>query len=223
MHRYFHFPPRARDLRPHAAGIHKGKLALPLIMAGAWLFSIAQIQAQMKIGTVDVNRVIKEYSKTKEAEKKVNEAKDAAKKEYDERVEAYKKALEQINKINTQLDAPALSAEAKTSKTRERDDKIANIKNMEREVNEFRQTREDQLQQQMLRMREGILKDITDAVLERVKANGMELVFDKSGASLNRFSPVLFSPDSADFTAEVISALAKKERAGSTAPTPAQP
>jgi outer membrane protein len=100
----------------------------------------------LKVGTVDMNRAFKEYTKTKDSEKKINEAKDAAKKEYDDRAENYKKALEEINKLSQQLEAPALSADAKTQKAKERDEKIASLKNMEREINEFRQTRERQLQ-----------------------------------------------------------------------------
>jgi Skp family chaperone for outer membrane proteins len=88
---------------------------------------------------------------------------------------------------------------------------------MEREINDFRQTREQQLQQQMLRLREGIVKEIVDVVVERGKAKNLDLIFDKSGASLNRFSPILFSLDSMDFTAEVIAELNKNEHA--TTPT----
>src|SRR5439155_24319153 len=138
-------------------------------------------QGTLKIGTVDMQRAFKEYTKTKDAETKINDAKNAAKKEYDDRAEAYKKALDEINNLNKQLDAAALSAEAKTQKAKERDDKIANIKNMEREINDFRQTRERQLQEQAMRMREGIVKEITDKEMEKVKANNMDLVFDKSG------------------------------------------
>jgi len=165
--------------------------------------------AQGKVGTVDMNRAFKEYSKTKDAEKKINEAKDAAKKEYDDRADAYKKALDDINKLNQQLDAPALSADAKTQKAKERDEKIGNIKNMEREINEFRQSRERQLQEQAMRMREGIVKEITDIVLERVKTNSLDLVFDKSGMSLNGVPILLYSRDAVDFTTDVISALNK--------------
>jgi outer membrane protein len=183
------------------------------------LVSVVETQAQTKIGTVDMDRVLKEYHKSKEAEAKLNEATKAAKKEFDDRVEAYKKALDEINKLSAQLDAPALSADAKAAKAKERDEKIANIKNMEREINDFRQTREQQLQQQMLRLREGIVKEITDVVMERGKSKNLDLVFDKSGASLNRFSPILFSPDSMDFTADVIAELNKKEHTA----TPAKP
>src|SRR5436309_14277090 len=98
-------------------------------------------EGTLKIVTVDMQRAFKEYGKTKDAETKINDAKNSAKKEYDDRAEAYKKALDEINNLNKQLDAPALSAEAKSQKAKERDDKIANIKNMEREINDFRQTR----------------------------------------------------------------------------------
>src|SRR5216684_3620294 len=152
-------------------------------------------QGTLKIGTVDMNRAFKEYNKTKDAEAKINEAKNAAKKEYDDRADAYKKALDDINNLNKQLDAPALSADAKTQKAKERDDKISNIKNMEREINEFRQTRERQLQEQAMRMREGIVKEITDIVMEKVKANNMDLVFDKSGMSLNGVPVLMYAPE----------------------------
>ena len=172
-------------------------------------------QGTMKVGTVDMGRAFKEYSKTKDAEARINEAKNAAKKELDERMETYKKSLDEINKLNQQLEAPALSADAKTQKAKERDDKIANIKNMEHEITEFRQTRERQLQEQGLRMREGIVKDITDVVMEKVKAGSMDLVFDKSGFSMNGVPIVLYSRDNADFTNDIISVLNKPGRASS--------
>src|ERR1700732_2547691 len=86
--------------------------------------------AEVKIGTVDMNRAFKEYNKTKDAEAKINDAKNAAKKEYDDRADSYKKALDKVNNLNKQLESTALSADAKSKATKERDDEIANIKNM---------------------------------------------------------------------------------------------
>ena len=199
------------------------KSFLRAIVLALCIVTAVETEAQAKIGTVDMERVLKEYSKTKEAEAKLNDAKNAAKKEYDERAEAYKKALEEVNKINGQLDSPVLTADAKATKAKERDDKITNIKNMEREITEFRQTREQQLQQQMLRIREGLLKEITDVVMEQVKSRNMELVFDKSGLSLNRISPILFSLDNMDFSADVIAELNKRARVTSATASQKQP
>src|SRR6201993_2866195 len=161
-------------------------------------------QGTLKIGTVDMQRAFKDYNKTKDAETKINDAKNAAKKEYDDRADAYKKALDDINNLNKQLDSTALSADAKTKMAKDRDDKIANIKNMEREINEFRQTRERQLQEQALRMREGIVKEITDVVNDKVKANNFDFVFDKSGMSLNGVPIVMYAKDNVDFTTDII-------------------
>jgi len=180
-------------------------------------FPIAALaQGTMKIGTVDMQRAFKEYNKTKEAEVKINDAKNAAKKEYDDRAESYKKALDDINNLNKQLESPALSADKKTQTAKERDDKIANIKNMEREISDFRQTRERQLQEQLMRVREGIVKEITDVVMEKVKANHFDLVFDKSGMSINGVPILLYAPDNVDFTNDIIAVLNKPGRAASS-------
>src|SRR5213080_2259541 len=189
------------------------KKLLSLCVASALLLPAAVFAQSLKIGTVDMQRAFKEYNKTKDAEAKINDAKNAARKEYDDRAEDYKKALDEINNLNKQLESPALSADKKTQTAKDRDDKIAKIKNMEREISDFRQTRERQLQEQLMRMREGIVKEITDVVMEKVKANNLDLVFDKSGMSINGVPVVMYSHDNVDFTNDVITVLNKPGRA----------
>ena len=187
------------------------------MLALTLVFPIAALaQGTMKIGTVDMQRAFKEYNKTKEAEVKINDAKNAAKKEYDDRAESYKKALDEINNLNKQLGSAALSADKKGQTAKERDDKIANIKNMEREISDFRQTRERQLQEQLMRVREGIVKEITDVVMEKVKANRFDLVFDRSGMSINGVPFMLYAPENVDFTNDIIAVLNKPGRAASS-------
>ena len=197
------------------------KKSLSILSALMLAFPVAVFaQGTLKIGTVDMQRAFKEYTKTKEAEAKINDAKNAARKEYDDRAEDYKKALDEINNLNKQLESPALSADRKTQTAKDRDDKIAKIKNMEREISDFRQTRERQLQEQLMRMREGIVKEITDVVMEKVKANNFDLVFDKSGMSINGVPVLMYSHDNVDFTNDVIAVLNKPGRAtASTAKT----
>ena len=193
------------------------KKSLSTILALTLALPIAALaQGTTKIGTVDMQRAFKEYNKTKEAEVKINDAKNAAKKEYDDRAESYKKALDEINNLNKQLESPALSADKKTQTAKERDDKIANIKNMEREISDFRHTRERQLQEQLMRVREGIVKEITDVVMEKVKTNNMDLVFDKSGMSINGVPFLLYSHDNIDFTNDIVAVLNKPGRAASS-------
>jgi hypothetical protein len=68
-------------------------------------------------------------------------------------------------------------------------------------------------------MREGIVKEIKDVVMDKVKQNNLDLVFDKSGNSLNGVEVLLFSRDSIDFTNDVIAVLNKPGRASSLTTT----
>ncbi len=201
------------------------KKSLSILFALTLTLPVAAFaQGMLKIGTVDMQRAFKDYNKTKEAEAKINDAKNSAKKEYDDRAEAYKKSLDEINNLNKQLESSALSADKKTQIAKDRDDKIANIKNMEREISDFRQTREQQLQQQLMRVREGIVKEITDVVMEKVKANNLDLVFDRSGMSINGVPFLMYSHDNIDFTNDVIAVLNRPGRAtASTTKTSGSP
>ena len=76
------------------------KKYLSVLLVSAICLPAAAYAQGTKIATVDMNRAFKEYNKTKDAEVKINEAKNAAKKEYDDRADSYKKALDEINKIN---------------------------------------------------------------------------------------------------------------------------
>ena len=155
---------------------------------------------------VDMNRIFIEYRRTKEAETKINEAKNAAKKEYDARADAYKRALDEINVLNRQLEAPALNANVKTQKAKERDDKIANVKKMEQEINDFRREREKQLQDQASRLRSEIVGEIT-AKINELDRSGNDFILDRSGQSLNGVPVLIFVPANADMSERVISAL----------------
>ena len=212
---------QSNAIRPTVSSVSmkKSLLILSALTLAAPIGAFAQ--GTGKIGTVDMQRAFKDYNKTKDAEAKINEAKNAAKKEYDDRAEAYKKALDEINNLNKQLESPALSADKKTGMAKERDDKIANIKSMEREISDFRQTRERQLQEQLMRMREGIVKEITDVVMEKVKAKSLDFVLDKSGASINGVPVVLYAPENVDFTNEIIETLNKPGRPTASTKKPA--
>jgi outer membrane protein len=173
--------------------------------------------AQVKIGTVDMNKIFSAYYKTKDAEARINEARNSAKQELDERMDTYKKNLDQINKLNDDLANPALSKEMKDSKSKERDDLIQETKNLEREITEFRETREKQLQEQAVRMRNGIVDEITKLVLERVKSENYDLVMDRSGLSLNGVPILIFAKDSLDFSDDIVVELNKNKPSDSDA------
>src|SRR6266480_961746 len=98
----------------------KRTLSIPFALMLAFPLA-ASAQGTLRFVTCDMQRSFKEYNKTKEAEAKINDAKTSARKEYDDRAQDYKKALDEINNLNKQLESPALSAEKKTQTAKDRD------------------------------------------------------------------------------------------------------
>lgn len=172
----------------------------------------------VRIGSVDMNRVFKYYNKTKTAEAKINASKDEAKKEYDRRADAYKALLAKINDLDTQLgSSSAGSTQARL--TKDRDNKMTQIKKMESEINAFRAEREKALQADALKMREGIVAEMTQALAKRLSGEQSAVIFDSSGNSLNGRPLVEWSSGIPDLSDDLIATLNKAGGSASGATT----
>jgi len=195
------------------------KKHLILTLVAAVLSSAAASAQNIKVGTVDMKKVFESYYKTKEAEAKINESRNSAKKDLEDRMDGAKKVLDEIKKIDEELQKPELSKESKEQKAKLRSEKATDLQGMDKEIREFQQQREKQLQEQSVRMRAGIVDDINKVVSDRVKAESYDIVLDKSGPSLNGVPIVLFSRESYEFTDAVVSAL-NKNKGKESAPEP---
>ncbi len=185
--------------------------ALLAISAGAIVAPAAQ--AELKVGTIDMKSVFDSYYKTKDAEAKINESRNQAKKELDERLEAFNKAQEMARKINDEAGKSELSEKAKAEKTKALNEKLQELGVMQREVQEFQQTRERQLSEQSVRSRNSLVEEINKVVTDVVKSAGYDIVFDKSGQSMNAVPVIVHSKEAFDFTSDVVSKLnADKEK-----------
>ena len=161
--------------------------------------------------------------KTKDAEKKVNEDKSKAKKELDERSAKYKDLITQFTNANNIL-KDKLVNEALKEETQKKAQNIASeAKALEREIEEYKRRRETQLQEQVMRMRKGLLEDIRQRVEEKAKRDNYDLVFDKSGVSPSGVPFLLHSKDAKDFSTEVLAELNKNAPKDSAAEAPAAP
>lgn len=180
------------------------------IFAALAIISTPAVHAQdWKVGIVDMNRVFSEYYKTKDAEKSVNDDKAKAKKELDERAARYRdlmqKWTDQQKIVNDRL-----IAEDQRQQAQKKASAIAQeIKSLERDMDEFRRRRESQLQEQVTRMRKGLLEDIRTRVEEKARRDNYDIIFDKSGKSPIGVNFLLYSKDGVDFTDSVLKELNK--------------
>ncbi len=184
-------------------------LIVSSLIATAALCVASPAHAQLKVGIVDMTTVFSSYYKTKDAETKINAQRADAKKDLDTRLDVLKKSMEEINKLNQDIEKQELSKEGKEKAAKQRDEKIAEARNLDREISEYRQTKEKGLQEQYLRMRKDLVDDIMVTVNDKVKAAGYDLVLDKSGLSLAQIPTVLFSRPDMDFSNDIVTALNK--------------
>jgi Skp family chaperone for outer membrane proteins len=118
----------------------------------------------LAVVVVDVKRVFESYSKTREAQERIDQARGTLAKEFEQRLAVATAATETIRKLEEQLADPALSEADRKARTQERSAKALELETMERENAEFRQIREKQMQEQYVRMRDGIADDINVAI-----------------------------------------------------------
>jgi len=167
----------------------------------------ATARAQNKIGMVDMNLVFAEYHKTKDAKARYEEAQKAAEKDLSDRVETFKKGMDEITRISAEMEKSGLGKDARDAKMKEREAKVAAARELDREISDFRTARQKALEDQFLKLRREIVEDILKAVNDTVKEKGYDLVLDKSGLSSGAVPIVLYSSKDFDFSKDVLAAL----------------
>jgi len=163
----------------------------------------------MKIGIVDMNRVFAEYYKTKDADKVVNEQKEAAKKELETINNDYKKLLDSYQKLATEIKDPAIGEELRKTKQKEAQEVASKARALEREKKELSDRRQRMLLTEVDRKRKALIEEIQDAVGDMAKKKNYDIVFDKSGLGTRGIPFLLHSKDAVDFSKELIGVLNK--------------
>ena len=189
---------------------HRLSLAVVVCCALSLLGAIGTAHAEMKIGTVDMNRIFSEYSKTKETQTKYSASEQAIQKELDTRASVLKQQMDEINKLTGEIEKGNLSKDALEAKKKECEDKIGKARTLDREIVEFRTAKQKKLQDEFLVMRQGIIDDIMKVVNDQTKVRGFDMVLDKSGLSAGAVPVVLFARPDLDVSNEVLTVLNKK-------------
>jgi outer membrane protein len=186
------------------------------LLCAAFVFTAAAATAQqnpgLKIALVDLQKCFNEYYKTEEAKERINTQAAGYQKEFNERMEDYKKLVDQINALREGEKDPSLSEAARKERQDRLREKIQEAQTREREINDFRQTSSRLLQDQQMRTRKTIVDEINKKIEEFSKGK-YNMVLDKSGQTLNGTPALVFTEAVPDITDEIIKALNKDKPA----------
>jgi len=184
-------------------------LAIVIIVAAAGGSAVRAQVSGGRIVTVDLNRVFNEYYKTKASSDKLKEQAETYNKEQDALLAQFRKLSDELAKLQEEQEKPEYTEEVKAQKRKQVREKLDEIKAKETEIQNYRRSHTELLQQATQRMRAGIIKEIQEVIAKEARDLGYLYVFDKSGNTLNGIPAIVYSQDSLDITEEILKVLNK--------------
>jgi outer membrane protein len=163
----------------------------------------------LRIATVDMQELFKQYHRTNEAQKQINVERARIQKDNNERLARIRDLEENLGKHRKDLEDPAVSESKKQSLFKEWQAQQQEGTALDRERREFLQRRNQALNEKMVQRMKGILEEIRKLVEEQAKVDNYDYVFDKSGLSTSQVPILLYAKDATDITASLLKDLNK--------------
>ena len=178
-----------------------------LLIVAFFAGSVATVQAQPKIGTVDLKKVFDGYFKTKQADTTLKERAGDFEKtrkgmldDYQSLNERYKKELESAND-----QAVAVDEREKRKKTAE--NTLIEIKKVEQDITSFDRQARTTLGEHQRRMRDNVLREIREVVTAKAKAGNFTLIVDTDAQSVNSTPIVLYTNGENELSDDILKQL----------------
>ncbi|MDP4624549.1 MAG: OmpH family outer membrane protein [Akkermansiaceae bacterium] len=170
--------------------------------------AIAQ-DAKLKIATVDMQELFKQYYRTAEAQKQINVERARIQKDNNERLARIRELETNLGNLKKQIEDPAINDSKKQELFKDWQMQQQEGIALDRERREFLQRRNQALNEKMVQRMKGILEEIRKLVEEQAKTDDYDYVFDKSGLSTSQVPILLYTKDATDVTAGLLKDLNK--------------
>jgi len=184
-------------------------------------FATAQ-ESKLKIATVDMQELFKQYYKTNEAQKEINVERARIQKDNNERLARIRELEGNLTNLRKQLEDPTINDAKKQALFKDWQMQQQEGIALDRERREFLQRRNQALNERMVQRMKGILEEIRKLVEEQAKKDNYDYVFDKSGLSTSQVPFLLYTKDATDITAGLLKDL-NKDAPAESLPTPGDP
>ncbi|NCA82127.1 MAG: OmpH family outer membrane protein [Opitutae bacterium] len=169
--------------------------------------------AELKIATVDLDKVFTAHPKTQAAEADLKKAEDAIQAEM-ERMVAEGRALEEsVAKLREAAKNPLLTEEARLTRRNEAEEKLTELQEFQLRARRTQETKLKQMREQVMKSRQGIVDELMAALEQFAQAGGYDLVLDRSGMTMNAIPLVAYSKPELDVTEKLIAFLQAKATA----------
>ena len=191
--------------------------AMAAFVALLFLPLTANADPKMKLGTVNMAKLLTEYHLTKAAHAEEDVEQEGIKADDKERVVAIQAINKEMTHLDTERRDPSL-AEAKRRASLEKLAALdAQLKALNKERNDFLQRRRNNLSQKMNSIMNEIRVEVVNTVAAHAKdSTDVDFVVDSSGLTMAQVPFLLFAREKVDLTDDVLKLLNKDAPAETT-------
>ena len=163
--------------------------------------------AEVRIAVVDMDKVFREYYKSRIAEEFINQQIEAARL-YTGQLDSQLKTLRsEAARLGTNALNPALSESDRQQAAEQAKQAIAKVKAKENEIAAYAEDRRREFMRLQQEKRSEIINDITNEIRRRAMTENYAFVLDASGKTANGLPAVLVFPNANDISDAVIREL----------------
>ena len=169
--------------------------------------------AELKIATVDLDKVFTAHPKTQAAEADLKKAEDAIQAEMDRMVAEGRALEESVAKLREAAKNPLLTEEARLTRRNEAEEKLTELQEFQLRARRTQETKLKQMREQVMKSRQGIVDELMAVLEQFAQAGDYDLVLDRSGMTMNAIPLVAYSKPELDVTEKLIAFLQAKATA----------
>jgi len=160
--------------------------------------------AELRIATVDLDKVFTAHPKTQSAEADLKLAEEAIQAEMEQMVAEGRALEDEVTQLREAAKSPMLTESARLKKRNEAEDKLTELQAFQLRARRMQETKLKQMREQVMKSRQSIVDEMTAAVADFAKEEGYDLVLDSSGMTMNAVPLMVFSKPEFDVTDKLI-------------------
>jgi len=173
-------------------------LTTGLLMGGALGWA-----GELKVATVDADRLIKGYHKTELVDAHMEDQARDFSSEGEKMLAQHRRLKNEFEALRTEARNSVLSEEARDKRLQLAEDKLLEVMEYESKIRETALQRRQQLDDERRQMRRKLTDEIRDAIREYARKKGYTLVLDSSSGAGGGFPPALYADGALDITTDI--------------------
>lgn len=186
--------------------------AAGLCVAGWLAFPAMAASADVKIGVIQMDRVVRAFPDAKSADSRLKAQVEEFETERDMligKINDQKKILEQAA---TEAQDKALSEAERERKTDDVKEKLKALRDLEQQLRETSNRQQRGLAEMEMRLRKHIMGKLKDIVAQYAKKNDFTLVLDSTSVGMGGVDVVLYSMEKVDVTDAVLKLIEEQAK-----------